>query len=64
MFIVLTQEQAESVETAQLKPRDLGNGVFILPLAVLKDPTHEAQWPILKALPQEEVELPEPDDAA
>ncbi len=59
MFILLTTEQADHVRGpsavtpgAALEPIERQGGVFILGVAVLTDPAHEAHWEYLSALPQ------------
>lgn len=54
-FIILTAEQAQQVFTNSLRPREVALGKWILPLAIFTDALHEAQWPYLQTLPQEEV---------
>lgn len=61
-FIILTQEQADQVRGESLIPVEL-EGRFILGLNVLSDAAHAKHHAFLASLPQEEVELPEVEDA-
>lgn len=62
-FLILTPVQAEAVSgptaaQAVLSPMPLADGVrFVLPLAVLDDPAHEARHAELALLPVAEVSV-------
>ena len=69
-MIVLTSEQADQVRGigrggAALDPREMVDGNFILPEAVLEDPAH-AEWrELLSSLPRRDVsaaDFPPPAD--
>lgn len=66
LFIFLTSEQADQVRgpsdvtpSAALNPIERQSGIFILGIAVLADPAHEAHWEYLGALPQ--IDSTDPD---
>lgn len=64
-MIVLTAEQAEQVRGPMLDPREMVDGNFILPEAVLEDPAHAAVRELLAALPRRDVtaaDFPPPAD--
>lgn len=59
LFIILNAAQADQVRgpsstdpMSALNPIDRQGGKFILPVAVLSDPAHEAHWEFLGTLPQ------------
>lgn len=63
-MLVLTAEQADQVRGPTtpgraLEPVEIGEGVFILPLAVLADDHGAAVLEILRSLPIEDVALPD-----
>jgi hypothetical protein len=58
-FVILTAVEADQVRgpsavtpAAALNPIPRQAGKFILPIAVLSDPSHAAHWEFLGALPQ------------
>lgn len=55
-FIVMTAAQAAQVQgqdgpITALRPRDLGDGRFVLAASILNDPAHAAHHDLLAALP-------------
>lgn len=70
MMILLTADEANQVKSTVLEgdeypahaldPRELKDGNFVLPVAVLHDPAHAQQHDFLVELPQ--IEDPNPED--
>ncbi|MBZ9975470.1 hypothetical protein [Mesorhizobium sp. BR-1-1-10] len=66
-MIILTAQQADHVRGptgngAALDPRELPDGVFILPEAVLTDPNHAMHHDFLAAMPTRTVDIPAVSD--
>ncbi|TGP27881.1 hypothetical protein EN875_033030 [Mesorhizobium sp. M2D.F.Ca.ET.232.01.1.1] len=63
-MIILDAEQADHVRGptangAALEPRELPDGIFILPEAVLSDPNHAMHHDYLAALLTRDIVIPE-----
>lgn len=54
-MIILTAEQAEQARGPMLDPRQMVDGNFVLPEAVLADPTHADWHDLLASLPRRDV---------
>lgn len=64
-MIILTAEQAATVRGPMLEPREMVDGNFVLPEAVLADPAHAAWVELLVTLPRRDVtaaDFPPPTD--
>jgi hypothetical protein len=65
VMLVLTASQATALRGPTmpgraLDPRDIGGGVYVLPVAVLSDDHGGSAMAALRALPQQNVTLPAP----
>lgn len=60
-MIILTENEASQISgfsedgLSELRPRQLIGGQFVLPEAVLSDPSHRAHWDFLRTKPCREV---------